>query len=215
MKKIFMKLILLVILLGLSGCVKNKNFDNYENILKLPVEYTAPIYIYNVNDPKEQVGFMDYVFVGEVIAFDGTTYENLNIEDEEDHYMAFSNYTISVKENIKGNLTINTSIAVQKEGGVSQIGDSVSLDEDDFLPEIGSVYIFSTIAREDGSLFMSGKNSNIYLYKNSRLTRSKSEFENIKENGIYEDYVEASKNQIESPYKGEEYLSIYDEQLIE
>lgn len=63
-------------------------------------------------------------------------------------------------ENIKGELETDKPIPVQKAGGISEDGSSIVTFDDDVLPEVGQSYVFLAYAQDDGSLLVSGPNSN-------------------------------------------------------
>ncbi|CEG34483.1 hypothetical protein BN1180_04686 [Peribacillus simplex] len=62
-----------------------------------------------------------------------------------------------------GDLVTDTSIPIQKAGGINEDGSFVVLYEDDTLPEEGKSYVFLAYAQDDGSLLVSGPNSNEYV----------------------------------------------------
>ncbi|MGE8203065.1 cell surface protein [Heyndrickxia sp. NPDC080065] len=102
----------------------------------------------------------------------------------------YTNYSITVIDNIKGKLKKNTAIPMQKSGGISEDKNLYILYEDDLLPEGGKCYIFNTYNQPDGSILISRPNSNIEL----DIT-SKNKIVSSKE---YKNYKKAVKNQVKS-----------------
>ncbi len=121
----------------------------------------------DVNDPKETVGDADYVFLGRVVQDVNTVYKNpVTIETSDgakEVSTPYTNYKVTVLKNIKGDLITDTSMPIQKAGGINKDGSSVVLYEDDDLPEVGKSYVFLAYAQDDGSLLVSGPNSSIYV----------------------------------------------------
>ncbi|WMM89232.1 hypothetical protein Q7C09_11455, partial [Heyndrickxia coagulans] len=76
----------------------------------------------------------------------GTEYKNTTqIETEEgtkEISTPYTNYKITVLENIKGELETDKPIPVQKAGGISEDGSSIVTFDDDNLPEVGQSYVF-------------------------------------------------------------------------
>ena len=54
----------------------------------------------------------------------------------------YTNYTIQVLENIKGELITDKPIPIVKQGGISEKQDAIYLFENDSLPSENSIYIF-------------------------------------------------------------------------
>jgi hypothetical protein len=127
---------------------------------------------------NEAVGRADFVFVGTVVQNNGTRYES----DD----MPFTDYTIIVEQNIKGNLITGEPIPVSKEGGISKDKSQVKLFASDLLPEEGKTYIFSVYVEEDGALLISGPDSNVPLDSTSE-----------ENDALISKYVDAVENQVE------------------
>ena len=123
-------------------------------------------FVYDTENINESVGIVDYVFLGEVVSKDETTYEDVvPMEDAKgktvEEGTPYTHYSIRVKENIKGELEKEKEIKIVKHGGVAQDKKSVVLFDKDCLPEVGKQYIFLAYAQSDGSLLISGPNSNV------------------------------------------------------
>lgn len=90
----------------------------------------AGCYIYDVRDMNARVGDADYVFVANVV-------KKGDSEETPDGGIPYTNYELQVLENIKGDLTMNETIPLKKEGGYSETDHFNFIYEDDFLPEEG------------------------------------------------------------------------------
>ncbi|WP_338098682.1 hypothetical protein [Methanolapillus africanus] len=177
---------------------------------EIPTYYTNATYVINVSDPKELAGSADYVFVGKVDKIAGTEYKfPVMIEVEENGKIKevevgdpYTNYYITVVENIKGELVQNQSIPVLKEGGITKDRKYYILPEDDFLPEEGKIYIFYAYAQPDGSLLITGPNSNVEIKTDSVKS------ENIEKTSEYQETLKAFENQ--KIQERERFVSTYD-----
>lgn len=155
----------------LFGCSLNnvqESVMSLSDIQKLPVEVTQASFVYDTKNIYEAVGISDYVFVGDVVSYDGVKYMNTVItEDAQGKPMQvgspYSCYSVRVTENIKGRLITDESISILKEGGVSQNQKALFLFEQDILPDVGKKYIFLGYAQPDGTIIVSGPNSNILI----------------------------------------------------
>ncbi|MDQ0048594.1 hypothetical protein J2T18_002894 [Paenibacillus polymyxa] len=207
MKKIFMFLSLFTMIAMLASGCSNSNVD--KNITKageVPTSYLHASFDINVDNPKEVVGFADYVFVGFVEGMTGTDYKFPVTKETEDGpkelKSPYTNYSIKVLDNIKGNLKKDVSIPLQKSGGLSEDKSTYFLFEDDSLPQKGKVYVFTATAEQDGSLLVSGPNSNIevktdFFSKNSIQKLSEESIANeLAKTEEYKTYQDAYKNEI-------------------
>lgn len=130
----------------------------------LPVYYCGSCYCIDVESIEETVNHADYVFVGTVTDHISESYKNeISITDSEGNSQLwgepYTNYKVSVADNIKGNLSGN--IDIQKFGGLDQSGDFYIIPEGDIILEEGNTYIFFAYEQEDGSLIVRGKNSSL------------------------------------------------------
>lgn len=193
-----------------AGCSSINNDQastlSAKDIKKLPVYPMRASFVYNTDDLRETAGICDYVFIGEVVSCDGTQYHNvITMEDEngnpKETGSPYTNYTVNVIENLKGELITDQPIKITKQGGVTATLDSVFLFENDELPETNNTYIFFAYAEADGSLLVSGPNTNIpYNTTNTYSEKSTSE---------YQEYKSAVANEI-IPVERERFTSIYE-----
>lgn len=157
-------------------------------------------YIVDVYNPAALVGDVDYVFAARVDKMTGNTYKDpVMIEDEFGKETievtnSHTNYMITVLDNIKGELVVGESIPVEKAGGLSKDGKTITLHENDSLPEVGKVYIFLAYTQPDGTLQISGPNSNIEIVSSGSLKADSNL--SVKDSSEYLKMVNAYENQI-------------------
>ncbi|WP_201786295.1 cell surface protein [Peribacillus muralis] len=171
-KKVQLASLLFIVSLSLlvSACsnskkdISNISSEDKKNLKVILMDGTFAV---DVDDPKETVGDADYVFIGRVDEDVDTVYKNpVTIETRDgtkEVSTPYTNYKVTVLQNIKGDLVTDTSIPIQKAGGINEDGSSVVLYEDDALPEEGKSYVFLAYAQDDESLLVSGPNSNEYV----------------------------------------------------
>lgn len=177
----------------------------------LPIQHIRGSFVYDTNDLRQTVGMVDYVFIGTVISNDGTHYENVVIMEDENgdpHEVGtpYTDYTVQVLENIKGNLQIDSPIEIVKHGGVNQSRTAVYVFENDTLPYVGETYIFLAYAQPDGSLLISGPASTVYMNP-----VNVADAEGTQMPLEYSEYMNAYENEI-IPTARERYVSKYDQQ---
>lgn len=206
------KLILVAILIVISveGCGKETGIDQSTNKAEIPTEMMQGSYAIDVDNPAEVVGSSDYTFVGYVDELIDTEYMFPGfIETETGDKKTsspFTNYSITVLENIKGELPVGKSIPIQKDGGLAEDQSCYIIYERDSLPEVGKTYIFVIYTQRDGTLSISGPNSNILLDTQIDIkNRSSVDFTN---SDVFNTYLDAYKNQIVSERKRS--VSIYE-----
>lgn len=200
---------IVVIILVIAICLiigRRLYYDNKINLLSsgnttkidlstLPVCVMKGDFIYDTDSKEEAVGMADYVFLGEVVSKDGTDYEDAVMTEDENGdaielAAPYTNYSVNVLENVKGELQKDSTIKLKKHGGITQDKKSIILFDNDSLPEIGEQYLFLAYAQPDGSLLVSGPNSNV-LDKDVR-GYSNSEADN----NIITEYREAFENEV-------------------
>ena len=157
MKKITKCLLCMIVLISiLSACGMKANKD-------LPVHYMAVSYVIDIEDPREVVGFGDYVFVAKVNKETETIHRNVEWINFKKTSMPYTVYSITVINNLKGNIKKNTPIEIEKFGGINIDNDSISLPEGDSLLEEGAYYIFIVGSDQEGNLLMSAPTNAIKL----------------------------------------------------
>ena len=174
-----------VFMISLMSCAKNS--QTTQSLIE-------NMYVIDIYNPAEVAGFADYVFVGFVNEKGNTEYhQNVDssmldgIEIEKDPY---TNYEITVLENLKGNLKQGAMIPIQKEGGLSEDGSRIRLEEGDFLPEMGETLIVFITVQEDGTLLFSGKNDSYRLLDADHVGE---DYKNLE---VYKTIANACKNEV-------------------
>lgn len=195
----------LVVLAAVVGIIGNNGNNRHKCTREMNSEIVKTSYMegdfaINYNDLNQVVGSADYVFVGTVESDEGTVYKNyVTMETEnggtKEVGTPYSNYMVTVIENIKGNLITEKPVPVQKYGGLSEDGTTIYLYLGDELPMVDATYIFFAYAQQDGSLLISGPVSNIDLNKKS--TNDKAGDGYYKKLPEYYEILEAYENQIE------------------
>ncbi|WP_066497306.1 hypothetical protein [Abyssisolibacter fermentans] len=145
---------------------------------------------YDVNNPYETVGNGDYVFVALIEEELGNNYPNLRETHDglKGGDFPFSEYSITVIDNIKGKLKKNQSIELSVLGGITYDQKSTVTYEGLALPEVGKYYII--VANGDPNLGLVAVNSNTVIelpYDN------KSDIISSKE---YKDYMKYYKDEV-------------------
>ncbi|MGG1651700.1 cell surface protein [Paenibacillus sp. NRS-1780] len=207
MKKAFMILsIFTTVAILASGCSNPKIDKNITKSGEIPTSYIQASFVIDINNPKEVVGYADYAFVGLVEEMTGTEYKFPVTKETENGpkvlTMPYTNYSVKVLGNIKGNLKKDVSIPLQKFGGLSDDKSAYFLNEDDLLPQEGKIYVFTANARPDGSMLVSGPNSNIevktdFFSKKSIQALSEESIANeLAKTEEYKTYQNAYKNEI-------------------
>lgn len=198
-KKFLTYSILLTMAIGFAGCSKKSDVTNLET------KYLSPFYAVDMDNPEEVVGFCTNVFVGYVEEMTDTYYIS-NIP--------YTRYDVRVINNIKGELPLDTTVQVNKEGGISEDLSYYMLIENDFLPSEGEYYIFNVRERiEDGSYTASGVNTAVLIndidmqsveatitsdnLNDSNINSVMDDIVNeLNDSSIYLEYVGAYNNQI-------------------
>jgi hypothetical protein len=168
-KRVIILMILLLVsalLISLWVFTQNpKSIDTGESFNGLPIFRMSGTFIIDVDNPNELVGDSDFVFVAKVISQDGYEYRNHITKETEDGGMEtigdpYTNYSVDIIENIKGNLIMDEVIPIRKFGGLYEDGSGFALFEDDEFPVVGETYIFFANTDLDGALLVDGPNSN-------------------------------------------------------
>ncbi|GEN32436.1 hypothetical protein HNQ35_002605 [Cerasibacillus quisquiliarum] len=191
-----------------SSTEKNVSLDNSE----LQTIILDGTFVIDVDNPKETVGDADYVFlatVDEVVSTEQKHQETIETTFGTKAVSSpYTNFKVTVLKNIKGKLITDTPISLQKAGGVSADNTSLILYEDDSLPEVGKSYIFLAYAQDDGSLLVSGPNSNILVPNLDKDAKNNNVNDVSKTSDIISEYEFAYKNQKET--NRDRSISVYD-----
>ncbi|CAM4017730.1 hypothetical protein [Saccharibacillus endophyticus] len=208
-KKFILASILLILLVVLGINILDNNNQSQSLTVstsqnQLPIEPIRGSFVVDIDNKNEVVGLVDYVFVARVVSEEGTIYKNVvTMEDENGETReagsAYTNYKIEVLDNIKGNLKKEEPFEILKQGGISLDKKTIQVFEDDYLPEVNNSYIFLGYGQEDGSILISGSNSNILVNtpdspnEQSLLSVEKE----ITASEEYKAYQDAFENQVE------------------
>lgn len=199
------KIIIVVICLTLSAVALQyfiKNMYNNNDEPQQTTEYSGDTLTFDFSDLRKCVGFVDYVFVGTVEEQVGTSYRNGEVyydigeKPDESGVSVYTQFSVTVKENIKGDLRTDISIPLYKNAGVDKRTNKLVMMQYDSMPLVGKDYIFLCNVHEDGKLVIVAPVGNIFLYEESRQ-------------GSIDAYRNAYENEIEYE-KPEHYLSEYD-----
>lgn len=203
MKKIVSALVLGLFIANITACSTVENKATPKET-KIPIQTVQASFAIDFDNPKEVVGHADQTFVGFVNKKLDTVYTTegtLATQGGKSKMSSpYTNYEITVIDNLKGHLKKNTAIPMKKAGGLAEDGKSYSLFEEDSLPQEGKYYLFQTLTQPDGELLISGPNTNIALN-----VQSKSE---IVKSPLYKDYKKAVKQQVK--FDREHFTSDYD-----
>lgn len=162
-------------------------------------------YVYDVSDIAKNAGWADYVFIAEVNKVRGVRYSDVWLSEKLYlHSEPRTEYEITVKQNLKGNLKTEEPITLFKGEGVYLHHKMTNLYQGDMLPDEGHCYLFLASSGEDGELYTHGGHGNEYLCPIGELSSS----ENAAE--VIERYETAVDNMDESVRIGERFTSKYE-----
>lgn len=203
MKNKFVKIgVVITGTLAIVGFFSFQNDSMKQSIVEseIPVYTMHADYSIDVNNPNETVGDSDYVFVAEVLEENGTVYKDRVLIENADGTMqsvgdAYTQYTVSVVSNLKNELVVDVPIHIEKMGGIREDGSAYDIFEDDELPKVGETYVFIAYTQDDGSLLVSGANSNIPFDERASAVDTEAEVAKTSE---FKEYEEAVENQVET-----------------
>jgi hypothetical protein len=158
------KSVLIALIVALLLCIGTVaaivlNQNQKEDIDELSVIH--PTYCIDVNNYDELVAYADYVFVGVVLSIGDADYRDITqsvIKDGSFEDIPCTELHVIVDENIKGTMD---DLILYKSGGIGMDQKTTYIYEDDMMPQKGEKYIFFGSVQKDGSLLISGANSNI------------------------------------------------------
>ena len=138
------------------------------------------IYMVDVANQKELIGFSDYVFIGKIT-------KNVKTDFEESRVFPITYYNVEVIEVLMGE-GLESNVTIKNIGGVD-LERNLVISKGDFLPSEDQYYIFIVRISDDGNLVM----DNVY---------QKIPLENYKSNAtLYVEQIDQVKidilNQIE------------------
>lgn len=182
-------------------------------------------HVIDIKNKSELSGFVDYIFIGEIEEKTGSIAESEfrieTITGYEHIEIPATKYSVSVLENIKGELRTDGAIEIFKSGGLTDDGKYLFLEDGDFILKTGDICIFFATVREDGTLYIQGKEFNLKLdevaynqtYTKNNISKMEDLLEEIKKSEIYQEIRKSYENEIvferERFTISEEYTQIY------
>ena len=164
----------------------------------LPIQYVSGMNVINIENPKEVVGYGDYVFVARI----DEEIKNVHSSAEDlDPGIPMTTYSITVIDNLKGKIKKNTPIKFSKIGGISSSSNMVTLLEGDTMLEEDKYYILVAAGNHDGSIIQAAATAAIKLDVTSK--------EEIMSSQAYKDYEKYIEEEVE--YQRPRFKSIYEE----
>ena len=165
---------------------------------ELPIQYVSGMNVINIKNPKEVVGFGDYVFVARV----DEEIKNVHSSAEDlDPGIPMTTYSITVIDNLKGKIKKNTPVELSKIGGISSSSNMVTLLEGDTMLEEDKYYILVAAGNHDGSIVQAAATGAVKLDVTSE--------EEIVSSQAYKDYEKYIEEEVE--YQRPRYKSMYEE----
>lgn len=194
MKK-YTKIIIIVMMLFISlFAIKFIMKPNKE----LSIQYVSGMNVINIENPKEVVGYGDYVFVARI----DEEIKNVHSSAEDlDPGIPMTTYSITVVDNLKGKVKKNTPIEFSKIGGISSSSNMVTLLEGDIILEEDQYYILVAAGNDDGSMIQAAATGAVKLDVTSE--------EEIVSSQAYKDYEKYIEEEVE--YQRPRYKSMYEE----
>jgi len=151
----------------ISTNTRSVSYD-YEKYKNLPINYTHAVYEYDTSTPEQAIGVADYAFIAKVNNIVRTEYRypmEAVIDGEiKTVTIPYTVYSITVIENIKGELLKTKDIEVMQYGGLEEDTKSYSFHEGMNLLNVGEYYILLVYASsEDGTLLIDSQDSVVSL----------------------------------------------------
>ena len=186
-------LVCMGIILSLTGCG-----DKEVKISEGMGSYTIDVYSY-----EALAGNADYVMIGKVVDELGVNYKWPVMTEGKDGTQKevsrpYTEYSVEVIENLKGELSQDKAIVITKDGGITKDGKFCKLHASDTLPVKGNEYVFYVYAQEDGRNLVAGPNSSIPLSDNGIELSTISEEARLDRESILEKVRNGVANQIET-----------------
>lgn len=165
---------------------------------EVPIQYVSGMNVINIENPKEVVGFGDYVFIARI---DEEIKNVHNSNEDLDPGIPMTTYSITVLDNLKGRLKKNYPIKFSKIGGISSSSNMVTLLEGDVMLEEDQYYILVAAGNDDGSMVQAAATGAVKLDVTSE--------EEIVSSQAYKDYEKYIDEEVE--YQRPRYKSMHEE----
>lgn len=189
------KIVIIILLLCIS-LISTQFLMNSQK--ETPIQYISGMNVINIENPKEVVGFGDYVFVARI----DEEIKNLHGSAEAtDLWMPMTTYAITVLDNLKGNIKKNTPIEFHKMGGISSSSNRLTLLEGDTMLEEDQYYILVASGNSDGSIVQAAATAAIKLDVTSA--------EEIVLSQLYKDYEKYIAEEVK--YQRPRFKAMYEE----
>lgn len=151
--------------------VSNNKKDIHEvDFSQLKVSFIDECFpIFDTSDKAQYVGYSDYVFVGKVEKityggrYSGNTYYPGGSIFSGKASTPYTEYEVSVLQNIKGQLKTDSTVSVKKHAGINTGTNTLTILPGDIMPVEGEEYVFLTRATEDGDLVILDPRGNVAL----------------------------------------------------
>lgn len=219
-KIIVISILSLIIFSSLFVFLLTKNTTSSPQIISSQYNH-----VIDIKNKSELSGFVDYIFIGEIEEKTGSIAESEfrieTITGYEHIEIPATKYSVSVLENIKGELRTDGAIEIFKSGGLTDDGKYLFLEDGDFILKTGDICIFFATVREDGTLYIQGKEFNLKLdevaynqtYTKNNISKMEDLLEEIKKSELYQEICKSYENEIvferERFTISEEYTQIY------
>lgn len=219
-KIIVISILSLIIFSSLFVFLLTKNTTSSPQIISSQYNH-----VIDIKNKSELSGFVDYIFIGKIEEKTGSIAESEfrieTITGYEHIEIPATKYSVSVLENIKGELRTDGAIEIFKSGGLTHDGKYLFLEDGDFILKTGDICIFFATVREDGTLYIQGKEFNLKLdevaynqtYTKNNISKMEDLLEEIKKSEIYQEIRKSYENEIvferERFTISEEYTQIY------
>ena len=219
-KIIVISILSLIIFSSLFVFLLTKNTTSSPQIISSQYNH-----VIDIKNKSELSGFVDYIFIGKIEEKTGSIAESEfrieTITGYEHIEIPATKYSVSVLENIKGELRTDGAIEIFKSGGLTDDGKYLFLEDGDFILKTGDICIFFATVREDGTLYIQGKEFNLKLdevaynqtYTKNNISKMEDLLEEIKKSEIYQEIRKSYENEIvferERFTISEEYTQIY------
>lgn len=165
---------------SIFGYVSLQNNDKLKLYNGLPVNMSSGILLYDTDDLNQAVGISDYVFMAKVNKILRTEYKNpIEIEVSGNRPETkivtdpYTIYSITVIENIKGELLTSKPIEFMQYGGINEDGKSYTFLNNCTLLNEGEYYVLmvDTWGGKGGTIEIADSNRIIALGTNLDLTK--------------------------------------------
>ena len=149
--------LLVAITIGISVKSNFASVTPSETLNGLPVYYNHAVYALDTSTPEKAYGASKYAFIAKINSILRTEYVNpteieTGLGKTKTVYDPITVYSISVIQNIKGELITSEPIELMQNGGISKDGESYVFMENSKFLNVGEYYMILTGAIDDGGV---------------------------------------------------------------